>query len=196
MQSDSVPENYNSMSKEESIKLCDRLGNEYYSLQKMQSEINSINNFIRTEAFYQPKRYSAFRFFWPYLIYGAVSFSICYFLALLSYFSFPLMCFFLIACFMLPIVFVIVGAVRSRILREQCNRDADNDAYRRRQKVEEESKRLEELISSEKELRAQLAGYDSIVPENMRNKSRMGYARKMLEADKAKTFEEAMHLIH
>ena len=196
MMADSVPENYNSLSKEESIKLCDRLGADYYSLAKMQSEINSLSNTSRNDALYQPKRYSAFRFFWPYLIYGAVSFSICYFLALLSYLSFPLMIFFLIACFVLPIVFVIVGGVRARILRAQCTRDAEDNAYRRRVKMDEERERLDDLISSEKKLRAELALYDSIVPENMRNKSRMGYARKMLETDKAKTFEEAMHLIH
>lgn len=196
MMADSVPENYNSLSKEESIKLCDRLGADYYSLAKMQSEINSLSNTLRNDALYQPKRYSAFRFFWPYLIYGAVSFSICYFLALLSYLSFPLMIFFLIACFVLPIVFVIVGGVRARILRAQCTRDAEDNAYRRRVKMDEERERLDDLISSEKKLRAELALYDSIVPENMRNKSRMGYARKMLETDKAKTFEEAMHLIH
>ena len=62
--------------------------------------------------------------------------------------------------------------------------------------MDEDRERLDDLISSEKKMRAELALYDSIVPENMRNKSRMGYARKMLETDKAKTFEEAMHLIH
>lgn len=193
---DYVLNNYSSMSKTEIIELCDMLGTKYYSLAKMQSEIDSISNSLRNDALYQPKRYSAFRFFWPFLIYGAVSFSICYILALLSYSSFPLMCFLLIGCFVLPIVFVIVGGVRARILRAQCTRDAENNAYRRRVKMDEDRERLDDLISSEKKLRAELALYDSIVPENMRNKSRMGYARKMLETDKAKTFEEAMHLIH
>ncbi len=185
-------ENLSVMSKEESIKLCDKLGTQYHSLERMQREMNEIVDSLNKNATYQPKQYSAFRFFWPYLIYGSVASTICYILALLI---FPAAWFFLLACIILPIVFVIVGGVRARSLREACNRDAADNAYRRRLKAEEQKQRLNELTSSERALRTQLAKYNDVVTVNMRSKSRMGYAKKMLEADKARTFDEAMHLI-
>ena len=183
-------EDFSAMSKEESIKLTEQLGAKYNSLEKLQNEIKELVNSLNHSANYQVKRYSAFRFFWPYLIYSAVACTICYILTGLTG-----SLFFLPGVVVLPVILIIVGAVKSRNMREASNYDAANYAVTRAQKTEEEKKRLRELTAKEAKLRSQLDKYNGIVPAQMRNKSKMLYAKKMLEMDKASNFAEAMNML-
>lgn len=186
----SQTEDYSAMSKEESIKLTEQLGTKYHSLEKMQKEIKELTDSLNHSANYQTKRYSAFRFFWPYLVYAAVACTIFYYATGLtrSLFFAPLI-------LIVPVILIIVGAVRSRKMREECNYDAANYAVTRAQKMEEERKRLYELTAREARLRSQMDKYNGIVPVQMRNKSKMLYAKKMLETDKAGNFAEAMAML-
>lgn len=189
--SDSLTEDFSAMSKEESIKLTEQLGTKYHSLERVQREIKELVDSLNHSANRQPKRYSAFRFFWPYLVYAAVACTIFYYITGLtrSIFFAPLI-------LIVPVVLIIVGAVKSRKMREECNYDAANYEVTLSQKMEEQKKRLAQLIAREAELRSELDKYNGIVPVHMRNKSKLLYAKKMLETDKAGDFAEAMSMLN
>lgn len=188
--SDSLTEDFSSMSKEESIKLTEELGANYHSLERMQKEIGELVSSINHAANHQTKRYSAFRFFWPYLIYAAVACTIFYYLTGLTRALLFAPCIVII-----PVIIIIVGGVKARRSREESNYDAANYAVTLSQKAGEQRQRLAQLTSSEASLRSRLEKYNGIVPVHMRNKSKMLYAKKMLEMDKAANFAEAMDMM-
>ena len=125
------------------------------------------------------------------MVYSAIAAAI---FAVLAFVVFPLFSVFIAAAYIVPIVLTIVGAVRARHLRERYNNDLFNSETNRRRKKREDEERLSQLRSNEKSLKKQLEKYDEMVPVNMRNKSRLTMAKRMLEMDKVHSFEEAMKL--
>lgn len=190
-QSNDYPDPAPVMSKTESIALLEKLASKYGSLERTQKEIKDLEQAIEKTTTYQAKPYSAFRFFWPYMVYSAIAAAI---FVVLAFVVFPLFSVFIAAAYIVPIVLTIVGAVRARRLRERYNNDLFNSETNRRRKKREDEERLSQLRSNEKSLKKQLEKYDEMVPVNMRNKSRLTMAKRMLEMDKVHSFEEAMKL--
>lgn len=180
-----------SMSKAESISLLEKLASKYGSLERTQKEIKDIEQSIEKTTSYQAKQHSAFKFFWPYMVYSAIAAAI---FAVLAFVVYPLFVVFIAAAYIVPIVITIVGAVRARHLREKYNNELFNSESNRRRKKREDEERLSQLKSNESSLKKQLEQYDKIVPANMRSKSRLTMAKRMLEMDKVHSFEEAMKL--
>ncbi|MBQ6016984.1 MAG: zinc-ribbon domain-containing protein [Clostridiales bacterium] len=179
------------MSKEESIALLDELALKYGSLERVRKEISELQHSIDSATNYQPKRVSAFSFFWPFMVYSAIAATICVFLAFLLY---KLFGFFIFLAFALPIVLTIVGAVRAKNIRNNYINQTAISAYDRRKKKESDEERLSSLVSKERSLRIQLEKHNAIVPVNMRSKSKLIMAKRLLETGKADSFEEAMKL--
>ena len=179
------------MSKAESISLLEKLASKYGSLERIQKEIKDIEQSIEKTTSYQAKQHSAFKFFWPYMVYSAIAAAV---FAVLAFVVYPLFGVFIAAAYIVPIVLTIVGAVRARHLRERYNNELFNSESNRRRKKREDEERLSQLRSNESSLKKQLEQYDKIVPANMRSKSRLTMAKRMLEMDKVHSFEEAMKL--
>ena len=179
------------MSKTESIALLEKLASKYGSLERTQKEIKDIEQSIEKTTSYQAKQHSAFKFFWPYMVYSAIAAAV---FAVLAFVVYPLFGVFIAAAYIVPIVLTIVGAVRARHLRDKYNNELFNSETRRRRKKREDEERLSQLRSNESSLKKQLEQYDKIVPANMRSKSRLTMAKRMLEMDKVHSFEEAMKL--
>ena len=69
------------MTKEESLAFADKLIAEYRKLEKLDAEIEENNRQIARPIEAYPKQHAAFKYFWPFLIYAAVSCTVFYFLA-------------------------------------------------------------------------------------------------------------------
>ena len=191
VQVSAAPKPVPAMSKEESIAFLEQLASKYNSLERVQKEIKELEQSISSAVNYRPRSVSAFRFFWPFMVYSAIASTICCFLAVLLY---QLFGFFIFLAFALPVILTIVGAVRARAIRDQYNIDISNSAYQRRKKKEEDEVRLSSLHSKERSLRKQVEEHNDIVPVNMRSKNKLNMAKRLLEADKVTSFEEAMRL--
>ena len=68
------------MTKEESIALAEKLSKDYKTLERLNKDISDNETILSRPADYQFRPHSAFKFFWPYLIYAAIAFWILYFL--------------------------------------------------------------------------------------------------------------------
>ena len=58
------------MSKEESIALAEKLKVEYSTIERLNKEVSENETALRRPISLSGRRYSAFRFFWPFLIYA------------------------------------------------------------------------------------------------------------------------------
>ena len=66
------------MSKEESIALAEKLRDEYSAIERLQREINDNQTALKKPVVLSGKRYSMFRFFWPFFIYAYIALYVIY----------------------------------------------------------------------------------------------------------------------
>ncbi len=197
-------ENGNILTKEESIELAKKLSGLYSELaiktktiNELKDEINRIPNHTGNV------RYSAFRFFWKYLVIAAVAEVVIYVLgmfvvatlirtdagtAITVIWSF-------LCIFTIPAV-LIYGGIKARNERNACNAGLEESA---RLDWNKKAECQRELGSKETELndfKQKISKYDAIVPSHMRQKTWMEKICKMLEAGQAESFTEAVAMLN
>ena len=135
------------MTKEESIAFAEKAVTLYKNYERLKKEIDDNRSQLSKPG---PdgvvKRYSAFRFFWPYLIYAAVALNVFYFFAQLSSRSYGMAMFMLLAALVVPVVLLIVGGVSARRKRDASNElavRAVNDRRRHLDELKKETSMLE-----------------------------------------------------
>lgn len=184
------------MTKEESIAFAEKLSNEYKSYERLKKEIEDNKaQLSRNTDTGMTKTYSAFRFFWPYLIYAVVSLNVCYFIASLLSDSAGIAIFFLLGALGLPVVFLIVGGTRARRLRDESNRAAIEAAQNRRKHLDDLKTETAALDRKLAKKGAELKEYQSIVPLPYRDSGSMSKVVLLLRANKAENFDEAIQML-
>jgi hypothetical protein len=66
------------MSKEESIALAEKLRDEYSAIERLQREINDNQTALKKPVVLFGRRYSMFRFFWPFFIFAYLALNVIY----------------------------------------------------------------------------------------------------------------------
>lgn len=184
------------MTKEESIAFAEKLSNEYKSYERLKKEIEDNKaQLSKNKDTGMTKTYSAFRFFWPYLIYAVVSLNVCYLIASLLSNSTGLAIFFLLGAIGLPIVFLVVGGTRARRLRDESNRSAIEAAQNRRKHIDDLKSETAALDRKLAKKSAELKEYQSIIPLAYRDSGSMSKVVLLLRANKAENFTEAVEML-
>lgn len=194
----------NVLTKEESIELAKKLSGLYSELAIKTKTVNELKEEInRIPAHSDNVRYSAFRFFWRYLVIAAVAEVVIYVLGMFVVATLIrtdagtiiTVIWSFLCIFTIPAV-LIYGGIKARRERDACNAGLEESALMdRNKKIECER----ELRSKETELNDHLqkvAKYDDIVPSHMRQKAWMEKICKILEAGQAESFTEAVALLN
>lgn len=182
------------MTKEESIALAEKLSKDYKALERLNKDISDNETILSRPADYQFRPHSAFKFFWPYLIYAAIAFWILYFLFVFiaSGTSSAGVLIVGMLCLCSPVILLIVGGVKAFRSREEANA-AESEAIRRR-KVDNENlkKRTDELRLKRTVITKRLSDYNQIVPPALRTSTRMEKSRVLIQTGKAEDFYDAI----
>lgn len=182
--------------KEASIALADKLFKEYKDFERLNKEIGDVKIRLSTPVENTPRLYSAFRFFWPFLIYSAIAFTLLSTVArIIVYSSVEAGIFFLILSLLSIPILLITGGVRAVRLRDELNTGVYSDLSRRREQQKTDKQNSEALFRKRDRAMESLRKYDSIVPRDLRNSSSMNKIKALLQSNKVENFAEAIELI-
>lgn len=183
-------------SKEESIALADKLFSEYKSLERVTREIEDVKSRLCLQVGNTPKQHAAFKFFWPFLIYAAIAFTIGYVIASICAYSSPEAALFFLALGLIAIpILLIIGGVRAVRLREEYNRTEYDSVIRRNQQQELDKRNHDALIRKRQNILDKLKEYNPIVPVTLRDSASMSKIKILLQTDKAESFGDAVKIL-
>ena len=189
------------MSVEESIALAEKLSADYDELNKIRDEISDCElELKKTETNTDTSvRYSAFRFFWPFLIIAFVVFWLVViigivFLATAESASrsaiYGVDCAALIAA----AIVLIIGGVRARNKRDYYNANMSS-LIRSKNKKEHDLKIKLDMLKTKLRVKKKAADeYNSIVPLQFRTRQYMDKVVSLLKAGRAQSIDEALEL--
>ena len=182
------------MTKEESIALAEKLSKDYKALERLNKDISDNETILSRPADYQFRPHSAFKFFWPYLIYAAIAFWILYFLFIFiaSGTSSAGVLIVGMLCLCSPFILLIVGGVKAFRSREEANAAESEEIRRRKVDNENLKKRTDELRLKRTVITKRLSDYNQIVPPALRTSTRMEKSRVLIQTGKAEDFYDAI----
>ncbi|MCR4766946.1 MAG: zinc ribbon domain-containing protein [Saccharofermentans sp.] len=182
------------MTKEESIALAEKLSKDYKALERLNKDISDNETILSRPADYQFRPHSAFKFFWPYLIYAAIAFWILYFLFVFiaSGTSSAGVLIVGMLCLCSPVILLIVGGVKAFRSREEANAAESEEIRRRKVDNENLKKRTDELRLKRTVITKRLSDYNQIVPPALRTSTRMEKSRVLIQTGKAEDFYDAI----
>ncbi len=182
------------MTKEESIALAEKLSKDYKTLERLNKDISDNETILSRPADYQFRPHSAFKFFWPYLIYAAIAFWILYFLFVFiaSGTSSAGVLIVGMLCLCSPVILLIVGGVKAFRSREEANAAESEEIRRRKVDNENLKKRTDDLRLKRTVITKRLSDYNQIVPPALRTSTRMEKSRILIQTGKAEDFYDAI----
>ena len=182
--------------KEESLAFADKLFKKYKDLERTNKEIEDVRMRLAIPVESTPKQHAAFRYFWPFLVYAAVSFGIFYTIGtLLTYASAVTgALFMLIGLISIPVL-LITGGVRAVRYREEMNAGEYRNHIRRKEQQELDKKNSDTLYKKRQRAMDDLKKYDPIIPRDLRNSAAMSKVKVLMQAGKAENFTEAIEIL-
>ena len=186
-----------SMTKEESIALATKLAKEYGSLEKLSQEISEAEAIIKRPLPETP-RHAAFKFFWPFLIIGAIIYIVVYLVVGVAFaagggyeMSTGVAS---IAAFLALAATLAIGGGVAKNRRDEMNNQEAMRMHTLRGKMDEMKKKTATLKTRYSTQKRELAQYDAIVPVTHRNKQQMERVKILLESGKADNIYDAIKL--
>ncbi len=188
------------MTPEESIALAEKLASDFETLGQLKEEIEECEIEIhRNQAPAERPRYSAFRFFWPFLIIAAVVFWVVFLVGIgiavlhsnrdgvyvAEYVGFAV-----------AAIVLAIGGVRAKNKREEYNDKYTEIERNRNQATHVQKMKLDELKVKQRKLQREVDKYNDILPAAMRNKHQMERVKSTIRSGRAQTFSEAVELCH
>lgn len=187
------------MTKEESIELAELLANKYSSLSKMKGEANNVKEELARAKKQSEKpvaKYSAFKYFWPYLIAAVVAEIVVYFggglLLSMGTHTNDAYSVWQLLKFLTPIAVIVIGLILAIRKRNSLNRvavESHSTDLIREKRLEEDLEAKEKNIANFMET---IKDYDDLIPEKLRQKIFMEKVKKMLESGEADDFSDAI----
>ena len=181
------------MTKDESIAFADKLIAEYKKLEKIDKEIEENDHQISRPIDAYPKQHAAFKYFWPFLIYAAVSCSLFSVLArvfergaigLALIFS-------LLSIASIP-VFLIVGGVRAVRIRNELNAAEVSFQNNKKDHLNELVEENKVLKNKRTIIKNKLKEYDAMLPPSLRSSTQIAKAKLLVQSGKASDFADAV----
>lgn len=180
------------MTKEESLAFADKLIAEYRKLEKLDAEIEENNRQIARPIEAYPKQHAAFKYFWPFLIYAAVSFSALYFLAGLFGRSLGLAAIlYLLSLASIPF-FLIFGGVRAVRIRNELNAAEVSFLNNKKDHLIELKKENSILQTKRGKVVHELKEYENMLPPSLRSSAQISKVKIFIQSGKAEDFADAV----
>lgn len=187
-----------SMSKEESIALAEKLRDEYSAIERLQRELGDNQAALQRPVILSGRRYSTFRFFWPFLIYAYIALNAFYLIGMIISagsndetgiaFGFVIgLC--------AAVGLLIFGGMRAGRKRDMRNEEIaeEEDMIRRRHKDLET--RTSEIITKLNNKKRGVSEYQNLVPIRFRSKHYMDRVLVLIQTDRAAGFYEAIDML-
>ena len=187
-----------SLSKEESIALAEKLRDEYSSIERLQRELGDNQTALQRPVILSGKRYSAFRFFWPFLIYAYIALNAFYIIGMIISagnndetgiaFGFVIgLC--------AAVGLLIFGGIRAGRKRDMRNEEIaeEEDMILRRHKDLET--RTSQIITKLNNKKRGVSEYQNLVPIKYRTKHYMDRVLILIQTDRAAGFYEAIDML-
>ena len=181
------------MTKEESIAFADKLISEYKKLEKISQEIEDNEHQMNRPIESYPKQHAAFKYFWPFLIYAAVSFTGFYILAgLFGRSSAGLtMVLLLLALASIPF-FLIYGGIRARRIRDELNSAEISFLNNKKDHLEDLRKENSILKTKQRTMLKDIKEHEAMLPPSLRSSAQISKAKILIQSGKAEDFADAV----
>jgi len=181
------------MTKEESLAFADKLISEYKKLEKINQEIEDNENQMNRPIESYPKQHAAFKYFWPFLIYAAVSFTGFYILAgLFGRSSAGLtMVLLLLALASIPF-FLIYGGIRARRIRDELNAAEISFLNNKKDHLADLRKETSILKTKQRTILMEIKEHEAMLPPSLRNSKEISRAKILIQSGKAEDFADAV----
>lgn len=180
------------MTKEESLAFADKLIAEYRKLEKLDAEIEENNRQIARPIEDYPKQHAAFKYFWPFLIYAAVSFTVLYFFAQLFGRSLGLAVILLLLALASIPTFLIIGGVRAVRIRNELNAAEVSFLNNKKDHLIELKKENSVLQTKRGKVVRELKEYENMLPPSLRSSAQISKAKIFIQSGKAEDFADAV----
>ena len=180
------------MTKEESIAFADKLIAEYKKLEKIDQEIEENDRQMNRPIESYPKQHAAFKYFWPFLIYAAVSCTVFYFLANLFSRSTGLALILLLLSLGSIPFFLIFGGVRARRIRDELNAAEVSFLNNKKDHLVELRKETSILKTKQRTMLQEIKEYEDMLPPALRSSSQISKAKIFIQSGKAEDFADAV----
>lgn len=172
------------MSLEESIKLADKLKTQYAEVINLTRKIAEAESTLSRPSYGYHKRYSRFRFLWPYLLAAVIGASIGYALGLVG-----------IIAYVIAIGVVITGFAVSGKKQEEANIKASQIEEAAKNHLKELNAQHDTNVTRLNSLNRKLAEYNGLIPECYRNELAMKRVSGILKSGQAGSFTEALAML-
>ena len=184
--------------KEESISVAEKLKDEYASVEKLLKEINENETILSRPVVIDGRRYTGFRFFWPFLIYGYLVLMAVYIvgaiICVLNEDSGDMVLVMFIGLAAAGGLMIWGGSLAGR-KRDRLNKELSDEEYEKRKRVKELVERTNELKIKYNNKVNEFSGYHQYVPYQFRSKQHMERVVFLLETNKAENFSDAIRLL-
>lgn len=201
----SKQEKFDALSKEESIELADKLGDHYSTRQMLKEQISDCEmDLKRYNMPVKPVRYSAFRFFWPFLIIAQVAALVIGVIVLLVVISLTWSRHADVEEYR-PLAYIVVllveagtlgiGGVFATRKRDKLNAVIYQNERANNNRVHNIKNQLGEYSAKLRTVNEFLSKYEDRVPVTMRSKLKMYAVKDLIEKGEAEDFDRAIELL-
>ena len=187
------------VSKEESIALAEKLKTEYGAVERLQKEITENETSLKKPLTFSGRRYSAFRFFWPFFIFAYLALNGVFLVGVIASSGSDDgtgITITVLLAFASAIGLLIFGGVRAGRKRDALNEELieqENHMRQRRREIENKTVELKTKLKNKKQ---ELSEYQSLVPIKFRTKHYMEKVVILLQSDRAENFQDALKALN
>ncbi len=186
------------MSKEESIALAEKLRDEYSAIERLQREINDNQTALKKTVVLSGKRYSMFRFFWPFFIYAYIALYVIYLVGIFISAGINEVDGIIASLFIsiaAAVGLLIFGGIYASRKRDRLNEQLGEEEYMIRKRQRDLETHTAEIMNKLSIKKKGVSEYQNLVPIRFRKKHYMERVLILIQTDRAAGFYEAIDML-
>ena len=186
------------MSKEESIALAEKLRDEYSAIERLQREINDNQTALKKPVVLSGKRYSMFRFFWPFFIYAYIALYVIYLVGIFISAGINEVDGIIASLFIsiaAAVGLLIFGGIYASRKRDRLNEQLGEEEYMIRKRQRDLETHTAESMRKLTIKKKGVSEYQNLVPIRFRKKHYMERVLILIQTDRAAGFYEAIDML-
>ncbi len=186
------------MSKEESIALAEKLRDEYSAIERLQREINDNQTALKKPVVLSGKRYSMFRFFWPFFIYAYIALYVIYLVGIFISAGINEVDGIIASLFIsiaAAVGLLIFGGIYASRKRDRLNEQLGEEEYMIRKRQRDLETHTAEIMNKLSIKKKGVSEYQNLVPIRFRKKHYMERVLILIQTGRAAGFYEAIDML-
>ena len=198
------------MNRDESIALVNEICSEYRAVKELQKKIDENGMLIRELADSKPLTGKLIAFFWRYLLFGGIAFTVMLFpTAMLSFVIFfiafesnlkPIypqiaIGFLILNNFAVPAIIIACGYGKAKRKKSALDRQAAEKAEYNQKRMDELKRQTDDLLKQKEAKLESLQKYNGLIPEDLREGEKIEKLKRLLVTGKAETISDATAML-